>query len=137
MPSALTWDNLSEALLAEFPELRHPRYTEIVGGIEGWTPGHYVIFGSLFTAYLEDTASAPATERCRIGAFIEKMAESTSGGVEILLRIEVWPTLLRTQTRLNVYWPFLGQKTRALLARAAVRQAPQIVFPDDEREAKA
>lgn len=137
MPTQLLWDDLNQEVLSEFPELREPRFADLIGGFEGWTPGTYVVIGSAFNALIEDRVASAAGDRAKIGAFVERMAVSKSGGIEDLLRIDVLPTFLKSQPLLDAYWVFLGPSTRRFLKRTAIRRAPQIIFPSGVEDNRA
>ncbi len=133
----LTWENLNSRLLEEFPDLNDSRFTERVGGLGDWSPGQYVVFGSLFNQYLREQVSASAEARAKVGRFLEAMAQSGSGNIEDLLKIEVLPTLLEKQDTLATYWNSLGEWTRRTVAAIAPRIAPDIVIPAPRPMARA
>ena len=129
MLQQITWENLNTSLFEEFPILRDDRYASIIGGLEGWNPGQYVVFGSPFVHYIRDLVTGPADPRAKVGKFLERMATTDIGKIEELLTIEVLPTFLESQEALDAFWPALGGKTRQILCLIAPKKGPQINIP--------
>jgi hypothetical protein len=82
MADQITWAELNSTVLEEFPELNEKRYLEIINGFDGWYPGPYVVFGSLFNQYLRDAIFGCSEARSRVGAFLERMALARNGHIE-------------------------------------------------------
>ena len=89
-----------------------------------------MIFGSIFNRYLEDMVySGHPEDRAKSGTFIENLSTAGDGNVEELLKLEILPTLLRTQRAFDTYWEYLGAKTQRGLSWLAPKLAPQIQLP--------
>ena len=101
----------------------------MIGGIEA---GPYVIFGVLFNHYLVGVAGeADTQQKAKIAEFLEEMANCRDVRVTELLRTEVVPTFLQSQSRLNNYWPLLGHAVRRAVMLEAPRLASSIQIPSD------
>ena len=120
--------NLNAALLTEFPNLRD-MFADRIGNFTDWEPGEYVLFGSVFTAYMKAAVLKDVPTRQRIADFIERMAASSDEAIEELLRIEVFPDLLNAQESIDAYWPHLGKRTQRLLLLWAPLVSPNVVIP--------
>jgi hypothetical protein len=128
--SKFTLDTLNGLLFEWFPMLRTPEYLKLIGDIEGLGP--YVVLGIIFNRYIEDTAiSGTPEDRARIAGFLEDMAKAKDRGVVELLRIEILPTLRKTQRSIDSYWEYFGVETRRVLIWLAPRHAPRITLPSD------
>ena len=125
MAGHLSFEQLNDALLEEFPDLVR-EFPEKIGPDP--SPGQYVVFGSVFNDHIENSADDPAEAR-RVSEFIERLAIEGDGRTEDLLKIEIAPTLLSDQQLLNRYWPLLGQRTRLLLTTWAPTVAPDTELP--------
>ena len=124
----LSFSELNSALLAEFPHLRES-FAVKIGDFPGWEPGQYVVFGSIFNDYIENSASQDVAVRSRIAAFVERMAGSSDEEIDQLLRIELLPTFLKGQQLLDAYWPYFGPHAKRLLSLMALRVAPELRLP--------
>ena len=124
----ISWENLNALVLREFPALLRDDLIEKIGGFE-WEPGPYTIFGTMFNQHIRETVRREVDEQSKIGAFLERMAESGVVNIEELLQLEVLPTLVEDQGTLDAYWPYLGTHTRRLISLIAPRVAPSIVLP--------
>jgi hypothetical protein len=72
----ISWNSLNKIVLKEFPVLRKPEYAKLIGGFDGWEPGQYVIFGTLFNRYTEENAStANQAEKASVAQFLERLAK--------------------------------------------------------------
>jgi hypothetical protein len=129
MPQEFNYDNLNSLLLEEFPFLKERRYAVKIGGFEGWSPGPYVVFGSVFNHYLREMVKSSSEAQRQVGDFLERMATSNDARIEELLTIEVLPTFLESQEILDKCWPCLGEKTRRILWLIAPQKAPSISIP--------
>jgi hypothetical protein len=123
----LTWENLNEALFDAFPLLKNEEFSRLIGGLEGWEPGQYVVFGSLFNAYLRKSKDS-LSDRSKVAEFLERMATSNNENIEDLLKIEVLPTLIESQTMIDAYWPQLGPRTQWFVDLIAPSKAPNIIL---------
>jgi hypothetical protein len=101
----------------------------MIGGIEA---GPYAIFRVLFNHYLVEVAGeADTQQKAKIAEFLEEMANCRDVRVTELLRTEVVPTFLRSQSGLSTYWPLLGHAVRRALVLEAPRLASSIQIPSD------
>jgi hypothetical protein len=128
--SKFTLDTLNGLLFEWFPMLGTPEYLKLIGDLEGLGP--YVVLGISFNRYVEGMVTSGTPEdRARIAGFIEHMAKAKDRGVVELLRIEILPTLWKTQRSIDSYWEYFGVETRRVLMWLAPRHAPRITLPSD------
>ena len=125
----LTYGSLNKHLRERFPILDSPKYTDMIGGIEA---GPYVIFGVLFNHYLVEVAGEADTQQtARIAEFLEEMIACGDLEVANLLKMEILPTLLKSQAIVEAYWPWLGDGMRHELILLAPRAAPGLRVPPE------
>jgi hypothetical protein len=128
--SKFTLDTLNVLLFAWFPILGTPKYSKLIGDVEGLGP--YVVLGIIFNRYIEDMViSGTPEDRARIAGFLEDMAKAKDRGVVELLRIEILPILWKTQRSIDSYWEYFGVETRCVLIWLAPKHAPRITLPSD------
>jgi hypothetical protein len=128
--SKFTLDTLNGLLFERFPMLGTPEYLKLIGDPEGLGP--YMVLGIIFNRYVEGMViSGTPEDRARIGGFLEDMAKAKDRGVVELLRIEILPTLWKTQRSIDSYWEYLGVETRRVLIWVAPKHAPRITLPSD------
>ena len=125
----LVYDSLNEQVLKRFPELRQPRYAELMIDV---TDGPYVVFGTLFNRYLTDLVGADREAMNRVALFVEEMILGRDERVSDMLAIEVLPTFLKSQTVLDSYWPLLGAETRDRLRCLPPRFSRNVELPPSE-----
>jgi len=124
---SLEYESLNQRLLERLPALGEPRYTQMIGGIEA---GPYVVFGVTLNRYLIDLADeSDPTTRAVVSAFLEEMATARDGRVTDMLSSEVLPTLVRTQSMVDVYWPLLGEATRHRISLLPSRLTSKVELP--------
>jgi hypothetical protein len=64
-----------------------------------------VVLGIIFNRYIEDMViSGTPGDRAKIAGFLENMAKAKDQGVVVLLRIEILPTLWKTQRNIDTYY---------------------------------
>jgi hypothetical protein len=125
--SKVTLEGLNEVLFFWFPVLKSPEYAGLVSSLDD---GPYVIFGIIFNRYLENMAySGHHEDWAKIGRFIENLSTAADGNVQELLKLEILPTLLKSQRIVDTYWVYLGAKTQRALSWLAPKLAPQIQLP--------
>jgi hypothetical protein len=89
-----------------------------------------VIFGVIFNSYVENMVySGHHEDWTEIGIFIENLSTAADGNVQELLKLEILPTLLKSQRIIDTYWVYLGAKTQQALSWLAPKLAPQIQLP--------
>jgi hypothetical protein len=125
----LVYDSLNKQVLKRFPDLRQPRYAELMIDVGD---GPYIVFGTLFNRYLTDLVGADREAMKRAALFIEEMAFALDERVSDMLAIEVLPTFLKSQTILDSYWPLLGEATRHRLRGLPPRFSRKVEFPSSE-----
>jgi hypothetical protein len=123
----LSYDNINHELLEDFPHLR-PEFSSKIGEFPGYNPGPYVVFGSVFNSYIEECYREPQKAR-EMTRFIERMALSPDPRVEDLLKIEIIPTLVRSQLILDTLWPVWDRKLGACWPSGRRRQDRNFGFP--------
>jgi hypothetical protein len=126
----LSYGDLNDELLKQFPNLR-TEFANKIGDFPNWAPGPFVVFGSVFNDFIEAAASEAPVVRCQVADFLERLAESSDVAIERLLKIEVLPTLLKSQEVAEAYWPSLGHRTQRLMTFLAPRMAPRLSLPPD------
>ncbi|MEW5980351.1 MAG: hypothetical protein AB1898_31575 [Acidobacteriota bacterium] len=124
----LSYKNLNAAVLESFPFLTDEACRDIYGYTEGRL-GPYVLFGDIFNRYVRQYADLSTDEKQRVGAFLERMAESPDGKVEDLLTVEVLPVFLENQAINDAYWQYLGQRTRQLLTAVRFKVRSNVKLP--------
>ena len=125
-----TFDTLNRFLFEWFPVLEIPEDLKLIGDVED--PGPYIVFGVIFNRHIEDMViSGTPEDRARVGGFLENMAKAKDRSVVELLRIEILPTLWKTQRTIDTYWEYLGVETRLVLIWLAPKHAPRITLPSD------
>ena len=123
----VTLETLSELLFLWFPVLKTAEYARLVPSLDD---GPYVIFGVIFNSYVENIAySGDREDWTEIGTFIENLSTAADGNVQVLLKLEVLPTLLKSQRIVDTYWEHLGAKTQQALIWLTPKLAPQIQLP--------
>jgi hypothetical protein len=125
--SKVTFEGLNEVLFLWFPVLKTPEYAGLVSNLDD---GPYVIFGVIFNSYLENMVYSGHREDWRnIGTFIENLSTGGGDSVRELLKLEILPTLLKSQRFIDTYWEHLGANTRRSLHWIAPKLAPEIQVP--------
>jgi hypothetical protein len=123
----VTLETLSEVLFLWFPVLKTAEYARLVPSLDD---GPYVIFGVIFNSYVENMVySGHREDWTEIGTFIENLSTAADGNVKVLLKLEVLPTLLKSQRTIDTYWEHLGTKTQRALSWLAPKLAPEIQLP--------
>lgn len=126
----LEYDSLNQQLGERLPALGEVRYKQLIGGIEA---GPYVVFGVIFNQYLVDLANeVDLRSRSEATAFIEEMAAARDVRVTDMLVSEVLPTLVRSQSMVDAYWPLLGTATRRRLKLLSPRLTANVELPSAE-----
>lgn len=125
---SITYDNVIELLFRAFPILQSIEYCRLTSGCDELGP--YVIFGVTFNQFIEDNVIANHEGgRERVGAFVEGMLSTKDAAVNILAEREILPTFLRSQRRIDTYWPYLGSMTQRKLILLGPKLAPRIQIP--------
>ena len=105
-------------------------YPKSIGDIEGLGP--YTVLGIIFNCYIQDMGiSGTPQDRAKIADFLENMATAKDQAVVVLLRLEILPTLWKTQRTIDTYWEYFGVETRRVLTWLAPKHAPRITLPAD------
>lgn len=127
----IEFGTLNEQLREYFPILGQPRYTRLLEGIKA--AGAYVVFGVVFNHYIVDLATTSDPQaKDRVASFIEAMAASHDERVVDLLKLELLPTILQSQTLVDAYWPALGVATRRALRLLPPRFARNVELPPSD-----
>ena len=127
---SLEYESLNEQLREQLPVLGESRYTQLIGGIDA---GPYIVFGVMFNQYLVDLAQGNDTQaRSEASAFLEEMAAAKDERVADMLVSEVLPTLVRSQSIVDNYWPLLGEATRRKIRRLPSRIIGKVELPPQE-----
>ena len=124
----LTWDNLVGQMLQEFPNL-NSEFRRIHYGFDDWTPGQYSVFGDVFIKYMETEATQSKVSSIKLGNFLERMAASRVVNIEDLLKIDVLPALLTSQSLIDHYWPYVGPRVEQMLRLLAPEMRNAVVLP--------
>lgn len=126
----LVYSSLIDQLRERLPQINDSQYTDLIGGIEA---GPYVVFGVMFNRYLIDLSISDNLQ-ARSGAakLIEDMALARDERVHDMLSSEVLPTLVRSQTMVDVYWPLLGMDTKRRLKLLKPKFTVNIKLPSSE-----
>ena len=128
--SEFALDTLNALLFDWFPILGTREYVELVGDVEDQGP--YTVLGIIFSRYIEDMViSGVPEDRAKIAGFLENMAKAKDQGVVVLLRIEILPTLWKTQRTIDTYWEYFGAETRRVLIWLVPKHASRITLPSD------
>ena len=117
----LKFREVSNLLLADFPEFRG-RYEQGLGWWQGpEPPGQYVVFGFVLEPVLRELLSAGSDSALlkRIFGFFEKMASSSDIEVVNLLQVGIFESLVRERDRLAAAWKYMGEKTKGVARRIA------------------
>ncbi len=105
----LTYDELSDALIREFPELREKYEQEL----EWWspdTPGPHIVYGDIFTPYLvEGLESGRDTVRLeRAFRLLEELIANSDVKVQEVAVVTVLEYLQGKPSLLNRAEPYMG-----------------------------
>ena len=122
----LVYDSLNEEVFRRFPELKQPRYAELMIDVED---GPYIVFGTLFNRYLVDLIGMNHEAMKQASVFLEEMAVAKDERVPDMLALEVLPTLLKSQAIVDSYWPLLGAATRHRLRCLPPRFSRKVQIP--------
>jgi hypothetical protein len=110
----MTNKELNLLLLKTLPELKH-KYEEEVNWQEGDDTGSHVVFGDVFTPYLEDMIRTKNESKVKIAfKFIEDVLSIKDKYCDEVIAFSVLEKLLDRQEHIKFSEKFMGIKTKQI-----------------------
>lgn len=118
---AITYDDMAERLIEEFPELK-VRYNSELEWWRDEQPGPHIVYGDIFVPYLRSRLKAKDKGFLqRAFRFLEELSKSGDTRIQEVIAFSVCEPLAGDAVAVEAAQPYIGLVTRGFMEEARAR----------------